>query len=754
MLNLKNQLTLKVLSVIFFFAVMLCVESCADSVIEKDDIDVYENPTFSISEEAVTYTSIDDSYKILWEQFDQIGIFCSEVEPEAVNERAVIHSAYVGQNRGVFKSDINWGTERHTFYVYYPWKREQSADPATLKHCIERVQSQNGGSNSQHIGKNAFMYARSRSVVAGDGEIALDFAHTTSIFELSFKSEHAAVYGKPLTGVVVKADNGAILSGDYNINITASGSKPSFTNGCDSVILNLENAIMPENSTDSLKAYVVINPTMMTSVTIRYTVDGVDYVLTKNIDKTLDPQKVYKIITSVDYGAASVFPNQIYLSPNNQSAAVSVESTHVWSFASGCGVANTSCAGGEIGTTSVTLTRKTSLVDYTVYGNEIVTIKTAGENPKTSTLRVCNLHLDVPDTLYIGNPHGADTVVYIPDIISFGGDAQFVVESYTSEGNWIQSMEYDHVSGKIKAKILRNNEERDRPASITVYHVNDPTYKVTVPILQNEFVYIPEFRYFVIDVEWCRRNSLDVDIAFMFDDNTPVTPFENIPVGYGSLDRDPNLTLPDNFTSFHGGARSSRNIVYYLQEGYAKKDSFLIWGGDALYGQGETVYFDADLVRNARDVPRYLNLALYITWWNHGHSDESWTVRVTLRCYKGGIMKKYLKEGITWTNTMTSFENIGGVEVHAQQFLVDLKNQRVQDPANFTTKFTYSAKIRYDRITHYGIMRDPNAPTIWLADRPLCSNGQDIHVNSTPLTEEEQKRIENAKNKIAAQLYK
>jgi hypothetical protein len=415
------------------------------------------------------------------------------------------------------------------------------------------------------------MYARSNSVVSSSGEIALDFTHTTCILELSFKSNHAAVLGKPVTQIVFKADNGVVLSGDYNIDITKANAKPAFTNGCDSVVLTLENAVMPDNSVDSLKAYIVINPTIMTTATIRYTVDGVDYTLTKNINKTLEAQKVYKIITDVDYGVMSASPSVIYLSPTNPSKTITVESTHTWSFVESCCVAGTSCIKGEIGSTPVTFTRKTSPIDYSVYGNDIVTLKTTGENPKYSTVKVSNLHLDVPDTLYIGNPVGADTVVYIPDIIAFGGDSRFVIESYT--GSWIQSMAYDPVSGKIKAKVLHNNTNTDRPGFVTVYHENDPTYKVTVPLLQNEFVYIPEFRYFVIDIQWCRRNNLDVDIAFMFENNgfevdneTKYPPFEHMPVGYGELYNDVNLVnKPSNWSSLYTGSwfgATGRSVLY------------------------------------------------------------------------------------------------------------------------------------------------------------------------------------------------
>ncbi|MDR2915437.1 MAG: fimbrillin family protein [Tannerella sp.] len=156
---LNNCLKAKIASLFFVIAVaVIGAVSCSDSVIEKDilDIDVYKNPTFSVSEDAATYTSVGSNYQILWQEHDQIGIFCSDTDPETVNDRAILHSAYAGQNRGVFKSDIHWGSDRHRFFVYYPWRREQSTNAATLQHCIGKVQTQNGSDNSTHIGKNAF----------------------------------------------------------------------------------------------------------------------------------------------------------------------------------------------------------------------------------------------------------------------------------------------------------------------------------------------------------------------------------------------------------------------------------------------------------------------------------------------------------------------------------------------------------------------------------------------------------------------
>jgi hypothetical protein len=602
-----------------------------------------------------------------------------------------------------------------------------------------------------HIGKNAFMFARSSGVVPASGDIALDFTHTACVFEISFKSDYPEVYGKPLTKVVLKASNGATLSGDFTLDITkmyGTENMPGFSNDSksDSVILNIENAYMPDNSTDSLRAYLVVNPAYMDKAIITYTVGGVEYTLTKNVARQLKAQSVYKIMAKVDYSELSVTPHILYLSPTNPSGTITVKSTHPWIFdQAGCAVAKSNHVGGDAGEVPLQLERKTSLTDFTVFGNGTATIKTEGENPKYASVRIENLFLSVPDELYIGNPVGPDTTVYIPDIVAFGGNARYVVEGFT--GDWIQSMEYHEISGKLKAKVLHNSTNTDRPGSITIHHIDDPSYKVTVQLLQNEFVYVPEFKFFVLDVQWCKRTSLDVDIAFLFENNNPVTPFEDLPVGWGSLYSDVHLTHKPANASQIIASTSSNSYVKYIT---VRRDTvnLLNWGGDATQGQGETVYFDAEAFHGATDVPRYLNLGLYLTWYNHGQ-DEHWTVRVTLSCYRGGTMVKYSSIS---GQTPTNYRNEGGELVHSQSFFIDLYHGIVRSPTTFKTNFTYAAAITYDRITHYGIMRetDPTRPK-WSPNRPLCSNNTDVY--STPISEEEVKRIENAKKKAASQIF-
>jgi hypothetical protein len=745
-----NAMSMMAVTFLFVF-----LASCSDSIVEKESL-IYgaKNPTFSVTESAVTYTSLGSDLKILWQEGDKIGIFCDDTNPKTVNERAVLHQAYIGQNRGVFVSEIDWGTSSHKFYVYYPW--QQDVGTATeLKHAIQRVQAQNGN-NSMHIGKNAFMFSRVSDVVPSSGDIPLDFTHTTSIFEISFKSDNADVYGKPLTKVVLKASNGATLSGDFTFNISraynTNSNMPQFSNGCDSVILNLENAYMPDNSTDSLKAYLVVNPAYMDQAVITYTVGGEEYTLTKNVDRQLKAQSVYKIMTKVEYSALSVTPRILYLSPANPSRTVTVKSTHPWTFdGAACAVATSFHNGGDAGETPFFLTRKTSLVDFTVYGSSTAEIRTIGGSPKSASVRIENLYLSVPETLYVSNPSGADTTIFMPDIVAFGGTARYVVDGYT--GDWIQSLEYHELSGKLRIKVLHNSTNADRPGTLTIHHIDDPSYQVTLPLLQNEFKYIPEFKFFVMDIQWCKRASLDVDIAFLFEDNNPITPLEDLPVGWGNLYSDPALTnKPANASQIIGSTSSNSYVKYYSS--FLDSTVYLLnWGGDATQGQGETVYFDAEAFHNATDVPRYLNLGLYLIWYNHGVSGELWSVRVTLSCYKGGTMVKYASIS---GQTPTNYRNVGGELVHSQSFhmTVDKNAGRTNQTTQFKSgsKYSYAAAITYDRITHYGIMRETN-PTSpkWSADRPLCVNGTDVY--ATQISQEDVKRIEDAKKKAASQIF-
>jgi hypothetical protein len=317
----------------------------------------------------------------------------------------------------------------------------------------------------------------------------------------------------------------------------------------------------------------------------------------------------------------------------------------------------------------------------------------------------------------------------------------------------------------LKAKVQRNPNSADRPGTVTVHHKDEPSYTVTVPLLQNQFIYVPEFKFFVLDILWCKRALLDVDIAFMFANNDPVTPFEHIPVGYGSLISDshltnkpPNASTTVNWSTLTDGSNFSIGYVkydspnpdpeYHPSGGGMMK--LLNWGGDAVNGQGETVYFDAEAFNGATNIPRYLNLGLYLTWYTHGWAAEPWTVRVTLDCYQNGTMVPHTSMP---GQAQVNFKNEGGTLVHHQAFFIELNQTMAHSPNTFMSSFTYAAAIKYDRITHYGQMTEtvPGLPK-WSPDRALCSNGTEVY--SSPLTPGELNRISTAKEEVKKEIFK
>ncbi|MDR3253259.1 MAG: fimbrillin family protein [Tannerella sp.] len=753
--------------------VMNCLTSCHDSVVPVDaEDDIYgEGLSFIVNETALTYSSLGSDKRVVWQENDMIGIYCHDVEPDALNERAVIHSSFVGQSNGFFRSRLVAATGSINFCAYYPHS-EQPGNPALIKHTISPVQNQSGVGNSAQLGENIFMFTpfhqgtiEYAAAVEGGGGLALDFVHTTAILELSFKCSDASAFGRPIKKVSIStkpldSPPGTLappISGEFSFDITKPYSTtgqvniPDFLQPSDSVALYLENFVMPGNTTDLAKAYLVINPTFFDNFTITYTVENTEYTIEKTIGKALEAHKIYNINIPVEYGVISASPASINLWPAHTQGEIYVESSTPWVIEGTCPVATFSRTSGPAGLTTVVVTRKSSETDFSVFGDSEVKFKTTVGSVKTATVQIHNLQLSAPETLYLPNPVGADTTVYAQDIVTYGGSREFVVESYTPASSWILLMEWDNATLKLKAKIQRNSSIGDRPGTVTVHHKDEPSYKVTIPLLQNEFISVPAFKFFVIDILWCKRPGLDLDIAFMFDGNTPVPPFEHNPVGYGELASDPNLTYrPTNWNSLF-----STKIVTYNSLHYGGVIDLLNWGGDATSGEGESVYFDAEAFDGATDVSRYLNLGLYLTWWSHGAAVEPWTVRATLKCYQGGTMERFNSMGTPGNTDVNgvNFRNVGGTLVHQNSFFIDLSHTMAHSPSTFTTSFTYAAKIKYDRLTHYGSMNEtvPQTPK-WSEDRPLCSNGSDVY--SSSLTPDELKRISTAAEAAKKKIFK
>ena len=250
----------------------------------------------------------------------------------------------------------------------------------------------------------------------------------------------------------------------------------------------------------------------------------------------------------------------------------------------------------------------------------------------------------------------------------------------------------------------------------TIYlaHADDPTYIVPFPVIQDMYSNIPPFRYFVLKFTWAGG---DVDIAVEFAGNTmPATgvavPFDNNysqtpftsyskAMGYnlaGSIDVNGNR-WPTSAISFSALDLEGR---------------LMFWGGDAMGGQGETVFFNAPQITpvnprlDTSGLPRYINLEVYNTRWTTGTSP--YPVTTTISTYEGGYMRKP-SGTITDPSTNTyNFYNVNGYNdnpgligtiKNPADWTVTRTNWVIQSQSTttFRSSFEHIATITYDRYT-------------------------------------------------------
>ncbi len=361
-------------------------------------------------------------------------------------------------------------------------------------------------------------------------------------------------------------------------------------------------------------------------------------------------------------GTLFVTPASIWLSPTtgNTTRTVAVSSANNWVMLD-TPVANAtpSVSSGNAGTINLDFTRKFNAIDngdYSMYGNQTVRIKNT-QTLEVVNLAVQNLYLHGED-IFVGNPRiGQDTTVYSDNIFAMGGTEKYTV---VSKPEWVTSATVE-ADGRIKIVAERDPNDDGREGNLVVAHADDPTYQITVKVVQDFIVLIPAFNYFVLKFTW--QNN-DVDIGVRFFGNG--TSFDSKPVGYGM---------------------GYNTVVHNSQ-------TLLQWGGDATGGQGETVFFNAPVIDNDATLPRYIKMEAWATWWTSSRMGDP--VKLTISAYLGGTM----------VQSGTNFNNIGGellYEEGSTRYLNSATNATSSgfvDPAGGTNSFAKVCDITYDRIKH------------------------------------------------------
>jgi hypothetical protein len=254
--------------------------------------------------------------------------------------------------------------------------------------------------------------------------------------------------------------------------------------------------------------------------------------------------------------------------------------------------------------------------------------------------------------MYVSNDLASNNIATY-EIPCYGGNAPtFKITGWSPTGNWLTASK---VSGDLQ--ITADGPIGSfRSGSVTIEHDIDAGYRIRFPVELGPYTPIAPFDYFVMKFTWMGNNK-DADVAVEFTDNGPNADFDtNYRAGQmwaGNPVNDGNSTLGMgigyglqlNGYRLNPTFRSDVGLIpipiFNQQE---LENNLMFFGGDAQFGEGETVFFNAPMLSNYhKDIPREIKLDVYAVWYNNGaggYVGNQYGIRLAFYTYKGGVMKQ------------------------------------------------------------------------------------------------------------------
>lgn len=435
------------------------------------------------------------------------------------------------------------------------------------------------------------------------------------------------------------------------------------------------------------------NRVVLTANTASY-VDGSPRSAYVNVTANNVTKRV-KVTQRPDVGTISTNVQSFWVSPTtgNTSRTVTVTSTGPWVIIDPTPATVThTVTSGNAGNTNVVFTRKEHTGFITNYGDYYGTSTFRIKNTQTLeiiTVTANNLFLEVDD-LYVSNITGIQNTLLNSNVFTcYGLSGEFLVESKPS---WVDAVTIDYTgngAGNITIKAMGSSDGEEREGSIVFHHKDDPNLKATVKIFQEFYTDTPPFSFFVFKYTWigggtkdAPKNDIDIIVQFEENQRTPsslgAAPFDNVKLGHSS-----------GASQAYVSPTGSR-VTYTT---FNVNDGLMFWGGDAMGGEGETIFYNTPLI-DALDstYPRYIKLVCYAYWYQGNSKDYAgYPCRLTIFTYDGGEMRK----------SGTNFSNYNGslttIPQSRQQSLVGSSNATTSTTATGVNKL---AEIIYDRKKH------------------------------------------------------
>lgn len=218
--------------------------------------------TFSteVEKAAGTKATLDDSYAMVWEEHDELGLFIDNAQTPTVN---AVGTASVDDSGATYSADVNDYSAGNRLYAYYPYAAGAERDGNKVKLAIEPNQTQAtvGVLNGKNFPTVAVPYTFASSSSANE-EPVLYFKHLAAFIEFDVYAAEESFVGEKLQSVELRTES--TIAGAFQFEYTGVADNQDFTitaNGSSSsVTVTLDESATLTSSTGTNKIYMALKP--------------------------------------------------------------------------------------------------------------------------------------------------------------------------------------------------------------------------------------------------------------------------------------------------------------------------------------------------------------------------------------------------------------------------------------------------------------------------------------------------------------
>lgn len=270
----------KLISLSGVFAIVAFMASCADeSGLIQQEGGIPLTFTADVEKGPSSKTTLDDSYSLVWEDGDKLGLFIDNASTPTEN---VPGTASVNNNVATYSATVNDYSSGDMLYAYYPYAAGAQRDGQKVRLCIEPKQTQKtaGVLNGKNFPMVAVPYTFVSDASAGE-EPNLNFKHLAAFIEFDIYAAEEKFVGEKMQSVEFRTT--AVIAGAFQFDYTSVEDNQDFTivseGSSSSVTVTLDTPADVTASKGTNKVYMALKPGKY-QASVRVTTDRGVYMFT------------------------------------------------------------------------------------------------------------------------------------------------------------------------------------------------------------------------------------------------------------------------------------------------------------------------------------------------------------------------------------------------------------------------------------------------------------------------------------------